>query len=217
MTADGFTWELQLNEQQQADAERLNGERIVVDGRLERKVGTEIPERWIIHADSLRLLKRERQQPPGPPYIIKAGRADTKISISNDQEGPATIVVKSEFGIDRATIRRTRNRWPKQVDVRLHLRGLESLKVESGDTVVEWSLSSTGNHSLRVTVQQGEKLSEIAAGNPYFASLRINSLIGGGGNLIPLQDGYFSLTLPEKLFEGNPAEIRLSWVDFYRN
>jgi hypothetical protein len=82
---------------------------------------------------------------------------------------------------------------------------------------VEWSLSSTGNHSLRVTVQQGEKLSEIAAGNPYFASLRINSLIGGGGNLIPLQDGYFSLTLPEKLFEGNPAEIRLSWVDFYRN
>ena len=49
--------------------------------------------------------------------------------------------------------------------------------------------------------------------SPYYTQFRI---VGGNGT-IPLKDGHFEVPLPAKLFEGNPPEITLRWIDFYRN
>jgi hypothetical protein len=48
---------------------------------------------------------------------------------------------------------------------------------------------------------------------PYHTEVRI---VGGNGK-IPLKGGYFEVPLPAKLFERNPKEITLRWIDFYRN
>ena len=49
--------------------------------------------------------------------------------------------------------------------------------------------------------------------SPYRTTVRI---VGSNGK-IPLKDGYFEVPLPAKLFERNPEEITLRWIDFYRN
>ena len=49
--------------------------------------------------------------------------------------------------------------------------------------------------------------------SPYYTEVR---MVGGNGR-IPLKDGHFEVPLPAKLFEGNPPEITLRWIDFYRN
>lgn len=216
ITVKGITWELQFNEQQQVEAQALAGKQVAVSGRLTRKAGTEFPDRWIVDVDSLALatplysnLKRVR-------VVCRDHSAGVTVQSGPYRSDGAFINIKSKTGIGSVTIKGANDKWPKHILVHLQLRGLESFKVTSGGTVIEWSLSSTGNNPLHVTLHQNKQTSEISTDNPYFAGLRINGPIGDG-NLIPLQDGYFSLTLPAKLFEGNPAEIRLSWVDFYRN
>jgi hypothetical protein len=103
--------------------------------------------------------------------------------------------------------------WPERILVRLHLGGLESFEARSGDVAVEWSASSTGDRSSRVSLRDGGQETALGEANPYYTHLRI---VGGNGE-IPLEDGYFEVPLPAKLFEGNPREITLRWTDFFRS
>lgn len=49
--ARGITWELDLSADAKLGklAEALNGKQVVVRGELERRRGTEVAERWIVH------------------------------------------------------------------------------------------------------------------------------------------------------------------------
>jgi hypothetical protein len=73
--------------------------------------------------------------------------------------------------------------------------------------------SSTGDHATRTSLVSGKRVAALDDKSPYYTEVRI---VGGHGK-IPLKDGYFEVPLPAKLFEGNPEEIRLRWIDFYRN
>jgi hypothetical protein len=90
---------------------------------------------------------------------------------------------------------------------------LESFKASNQKITLEWSVSSTGDHASRVSLRQGKKETVLNKQSPYHSEVR---LVGGNGK-IPLQGGYFEVRLPAQLFEGNPEEISLSWIDFYRN
>ncbi len=141
----------------------------------------------------------------------QARRPDSRIRFSAD--GDATIVeVTSPTGIDTAVLRRTTPQWPKSVVVRLRLRGLESFKAGGEKLAVEWSVSYSGEHAVRVYLSTLEGDRELPPSSPYYTRLRI---VGGDGT-VPLRDGYFEVPLAEKLFEGNPEALTLRWVDFYR-
>jgi hypothetical protein len=58
----------------------------------------------------------------------------------------------------------------------------------------------------------GKRVTDIKKDSPFYSEVRIV----GGEKKIPLKNGYFEVQLPAKLFEGNPEEITLEWVDFYR-
>jgi RNA polymerase sigma-70 factor (ECF subfamily) len=163
---------------------------------------------------------------PAVPYLLvfktgvarekaldaEVGREGSQVRFSN-HSNRTIIDINSEFGIDKATIRRKSDEWPKPILVRLHLGGLESFKAGSGDVAVEWSVSSTGDHTTRMSLwKEGGELA-IPKNSPYHTELRI---VGGNGN-IPLKEGYFEILLPARLFRGNPEEITLRWIDFYRN
>lgn len=99
---------------------------------------------------------------------------------------------------------------------RRHSTGQPAEPVEShskDNVAVEWSVCRTGEHETQPSLVSGKRVAEIAKGNPYFSEVRI---VGGTGK-IPLADGYFEIPLPAKFFEGNPDEITLAWIDFYRN
>jgi hypothetical protein len=209
ITAKGITWELDFgrNAAFRTAAEKLNGTKVIVQGSLERRRGVEIKERWIVTVTGLPVSVDGESG-----FHATVGRNDTRIRFVS--EGDKTVFdINSKFGIDTTTISRMSDEWPKSILVRLHLGGLESFKVGSGNVAVEWSVSSTGDHATRISQVSGKRVAVLDLKSPYYTKVRI---VGGNGK-IPLKDGYFEVPLPAKLFEGNPEEITLRWIDFYRN
>lgn len=146
-----------------------------------------------------------------PSFQVEVGREDSRISFTKEDD-KTIIDVSSEFGIDKATIRRRADEWTRPMILRLHLSGLEAFKASSGNVAVEWSVSSTGDHATRTSLVSGKRVAAIPKDSPYFSRVRI---VGGNGK-IPLKGGFFEVALPAKLFERNPDEITLKWIDFYR-
>lgn len=213
ITAKGITWELDFGKsgELRAAAATLDGKKVIVQGSLERRAGVQIKHRWIVTVTGLQAVGDAGVGgTEKPKFQATVGRTDTRIRFTT--EGGATIFdVTSGFGIDKATIKRESDEWPKTILVRLHLGGLESFKAESGDVAVEWSVSSNG--SARVSLWKGKGELAIPTNSPYRTEVRI---VGANGK-IPLKEGYFEVLLPAKLFEENPKEITLEWIDFYRN
>lgn len=148
---------------------------------------------------------------PQSSFKATVGRNDTSIRFQT--EGDATVFdITSPIGIDKATIKRESGEWPKTILVRLHLGGLESFKVGGKGFAIDWSIASTGDHEATATLKSGKRVTDIMRESPFYSEVRIV----GGEKKIPLKNGYFEVSLPAKLFEGNPEEITLEWIDFYR-
>ena len=215
VTAHQITWELEFGKDaalRQA-AEKLQGKKVTVQGSLERLPGVETKERWIVAVSALQpVADASFDVDPATRLHAKVGRVDTRIRF--ESEADSTIFdINSNFGIDRATITRESEDWPKSILVRLHLNGLESFRVGSGETAVEWSVASTGQNAVRMALHKAGDESTLDETSPYYSNVRIV----GGGRKIPLKGGFFEVPLPAKLFEENPKEITLRWIDFYRN
>lgn len=220
ITAKGITWELEFgkNAAFRTAAAKLDGKRVTVQGSLERRRGIEIRERWIVTVTDLRESDAadvgDREE---PALQATVGRTDTRVRFAVDHN-KTVIDISSGFGIDKATIKRRAEEWPKSILVRLHLRGLESFKASGdwsrgGNVTIEWSVASTGKNDSRVSLQSREREITLGKESPYFTQVGIV----GPHRKIPLQDGYFEIPLPAKLFDRNPPAITLSWIDFYRN
>lgn len=215
ITANGVTWELDdgINIALRTVANVLNGKKVAVRGTLERKKGVEVKERWIVKVADLQAADKSGDNEAQTSVLHGvAQRKNTQFQIIHALHG-TIIEVRCPFGIDMATITRLGPEWPKTILVHLHLKGLESFQARNGDLIIQWSVASTGNHSASVSLRTENAESPISNESPFFTELRT---VGGDGK-IPLQAGYFEVPLPNKLFEGNPREIKLRWIDFYRN
>lgn len=210
ITAKGITWELNLGKKLalREAAEKLDGKSVRVRGSLERRPGVEIKERWIVTVSGLEVADGEVAKPDLHATLKRAGGRIGVVAA-----GEKTVIdITCKSGINSATVRRNSKLWPKSILVRLHLKGLEMFHAGGKAAAVEWSVSSSGKHASRVSLRQGNQETPIKMDSPYFTELRI---VGGDGK-IPLKDGYFEIPLPAKLFDGNPEELTLKWIDFYR-
>ena len=170
---------------------------------------------WIVIISALSPLSEARDGQLGtlaaPRFAATARRAETSIRIIQEQD-TTVFDITSDSGVDQATIQRLTAEWPKNVRTRLHLAGLESFKAGNGDVDVEWSIATNGDHAVRVALWKARSQTILTPDSPYWTAVRIV----GGGRKIPLKGGYFEISLPTTLFETNPREITLQWVDFYR-
>jgi hypothetical protein len=155
---------------------------------------------------------RKRWEAEQPTLDAKVGRKNSRVRFVTEDD-KTIIDITSEFGIDKATISRKSDEWPKSILVRLHLSGLESFRAGDEKFAVEWSVSSTGQNAKRVSLRKGRDEVALDDKSPYFTEVRIVA----DKKKIPLKGGYFEVPLPVKLFDGNPDEITLRWIDFYRN
>lgn len=214
VSANGITWELDFVEDAQLVelAEKLDGQQAYVTGSLTRRAGVEIGERWIVRVTSLTATPPSSLEANrNPPFTIQSQREDSEFQLKTRPS--ATIIdVRSRVGIDRATIKRVADTWPQSVVLRLHLRGLESLTVGAGNVSVRWSVPSTAPSSRLVSLYRDGISSRLDDTSPYYSKLH---MVDGTGT-IPLKDGYFELTLPTELFDENPDEISVHWIDFFR-
>ncbi|HBI43799.1 MAG TPA: hypothetical protein DDY78_13250 [Planctomycetales bacterium] len=61
--------------------------------------------------------------------------------------------------------------------------------------------------------KDGKEITPLDEKSPLWTDIRI----GGDGKPakeLPLKDGYFEMTLPQALCEGNPKSITVNWIDF---
>ena len=215
ITAKGIAWELDFgkNSALQETVEQFNGKRVTVRGSLERRKGIEIKARWIVTVTDVQAVSDVNVGGIGTPgFHAVVERNDTRIRFLLENE-QTIFDISSGFGIDAATIKRETTEWPNKILVRLHLKGLESFQAGHKNVAVEWSMSSTGVEATNVSLRTDKDETIIFRDSPYFTAI---NTVGGNSKQLP-KGGYFEVPLPKKIFEGNPKEISLRWVDFYRS
>jgi hypothetical protein len=148
-------------------------------------------------------------------FKITTKRKDDSVEVGSDKD-KTVFAVKSPLGISQAVIEREGEKWPEAVVLRLHLKGLENFRASNGKVTVDAAAGiEDGKPDVRIW-KDGKEDAPLDEKGPLWTDIRI---VGGDGKPakeLPLKGGYFEMTLPRPLFEGNPKSITLNGIDFYR-
>ena len=149
--------------------------------------------------------------------LTGGSKSGDTVTISPDGRG-TVFNVHSTSGIGRAEISSANGSWRKPLIMRLHLRGLESLSVNNGHVTTQTSvLSRPPYRQLCEATPTGSKRgAAVEATSPFWMTLKIINTKDPRSPVIPLNSGYFEVTLPDVLFESNPNTLFVQWIDFYR-
>jgi len=126
--------------------------------------------------------------------------------------GTAIIDVFSPSGIGGATITATGGKWPTTIVLRLHLSGLESFAVSNGKVKLTGSVLSHSGNTKRLYLTEDGQDGEREPGT----EIKVLDAAGSPIKGMPGEGGYFEITLPKALLEGQPKSLELGWIDFYR-
>ena len=152
---------------------------------------------------------------PPARFTVTTRKADETVAVGGDRER-TTFDVRSPSGISRAVVERTGDAWPKAVVVRLHLKGLENLKVSAGAVAVG---AAAGVRDGKVEARQwtpGKDETPLAEDDPRRLVIRVFGKDGKTAARIPLDGGHFEVTLPAAFLRDNPKSLTVEWIDFYR-
>lgn len=151
--------------------------------------------------------------PPFEPKIV-VKKGDDAVAVKREGE-KVVLSITSRSGIGKATVTPA-GKWPKTVVLRLHLRGLESLRISDGRTTLEGAVSSHGDGAVRLALRDGNDENPVDAKSPYWTEVRILDGEGKPIKKLPPADGCFELLVPQALLPGEGKPLELSWIDFYR-
>jgi acetyl esterase/lipase len=130
----------------------------------------------------------------------------------NVEKGVAIIDVMSQSGIGSGAIGLASGTWPTTVVLRLHLRSLESVAVSSGRIKLSGSVLSHSGNTKRLSLIEEGREGEREPGT----EIKVLDAAGKPIQGLPGKGGYFEITLPTVLLEGEPTSLELRWIDFYR-
>lgn len=106
-------------------------------------------------------------------------------------------------------------KWPDNVILCLHLKGLENFKITNSEVTLEATVSSQDGKVRQW--KDGKVDSPLDIKSPYWMTIRLVGEDGKPATTIPLNDSYFDIQLPKAFFKNNPKSITVNWIDFYRN
>ncbi len=150
-----------------------------------------------------------------PPFHITTKRDDDKVNVQVEKD-TTVFSIRSPFGIGQAVIERKLDKWPQSLNLRLHLQGLERLRISNDVLTLEASAAiRDGKPEIRVWVKDKEE-TPLDDSSPLWIDIRMLEKDNKPAKNIPLQDGLFEFTLPKPMFENNPEYFRIEWIDFYR-
>jgi hypothetical protein len=154
---------------------------------------------------------------PSPVAKIDAqGGTVTASNAANDDT--LVLDIKSEKGVGSAEVTLAPGPRPRNLIMRIHLKGLEEFRFGYGDTTVLASVTSSGDPPITDRVREGYILMDgpvqlIDDKDPRWMDVRVV----GDSQAIPLAEGdYFEVEAPGDFLQGSETTFRLNWVDFYR-
>ncbi len=157
------------------------------------------------------------------PFEMKTDRSGDQIEILPESAKSMFTQnffrVTSERGIGSGVVRRTSKTWPGSITIRLHLQGLESFTLSSGNKALRISVSSTtkGVRPMIHEIVMGKEGKRLDKMSPLWVDVLAFDKSGKVLGDRPSKGGYFQLTVPEALLAEESSELKLRWIDFYRN
>jgi len=149
-----------------------------------------------------------------PVFSTIAKNQDDQINIQY-VNGVTVIDVQSPTGIGSADFELESGVMPENIVLRLHLKGLEEFRLISDETAIAASVSSSGSFSIndqRVNSSGSEY--SITSIDPFWMKIEIVSDLAT--KKIPLEDGYFEITVPKEFIRSAGNSFEIQWIDFYR-
>ncbi len=147
-----------------------------------------------------------------PEFRVRAKNADDVITLL-DENFQTIIDIHSDFGLGTAAFDLTSGNMPQTIVVRLHLKGLEDFRVISTEATVGASVS-TGEAGFPVRERIVSSSVEFPILSLHPLWMTVNTVSESAS--IPLEDGYFEITIPPGFLRGAGKSFEIQWIDFYR-
>ncbi|MEI6808584.1 MAG: hypothetical protein WCN95_07660 [bacterium] len=138
---------------------------------------------------------------PGPQFRVELKKAEDS-AVMTSTHNSTVVSITSKSGIGGARLVRIGDVWPTRLTIRLHLKGLESLRMENG--VIHF------NTFLKSPRQV-----------PYWKAGKNDGRPGAPDGTLEVNlqktEEFIEIVVPGELTAENPTEIGLGWIDFFRN
>ena len=146
-----------------------------------------------------------------PTFLISTKNKEDRVDVQF-KDGVAVFDVYSPGGIGAATIQLETGSMPEQIIVRLHLMGLEEFRITSAGDGIKASVSSS-DPSKRNIHEIGSEM-PILPVDPLW--MQVDVVTAQSEKKIPLEDGYFEITVPRGFIRQAGDSFGVEWIDFYR-
>lgn len=154
-----------------------------------------------------------RAQGGEPQFTVTTKNSDDHVNIQH-QNGVAFVDILSPTGIGAAAFELKSGVMPGKIVLRLHLQGLEEFRLTSSDESVEASVSSGDAPSIQQRIISAGSETPILPVHPFW--MIIDVVAEQAEPAIPLEAGYFEITLPQEFLEKAGDSFEIEWIDFYR-
>jgi uncharacterized protein YcfL len=139
---------------------------------------------------------------------------DDQIDIQH-KDDITTIDIHSLTGIGSAKFELASGSMPANIVMRLHLSGLEKFRITSRQAAVTVSGSSNGTFNItNQTITTAGSEYSITPTDPLWMKIEIVS--DQTTKKIPLEEGFFEITVPKEFIQTAGNSFEIQWIDFYR-
>lgn len=146
-------------------------------------------------------------------FALTVKNTEDQVSIQHSN-GTALIDITSPSGIGSAVFELESGIMPANVILRLHLKGLEDFRLTSAQVGIGASVSSGGQPNIGQKISSSGTVSPMLPGNPLWMEIDIVS--EREQETIPLEEGYFEITVPKEFLQKAGTSFTVEWIDFYR-
>ena len=148
-----------------------------------------------------------------PVFYITAKNQNDQVNFQY-MDGAAIIDIQSPTGIGSAKLELESGDMPEAMLLRLHLQGLEEIRLIYDQVVIVASGSSSEPFVIndQRVISSGSEYS-ITPIDPLWMKIEI---ISDQSKKIPLEAGYFEINVPREFLRNAGSSFEIQWIDFYR-
>jgi hypothetical protein len=148
-----------------------------------------------------------------PAFIVIPKNTDDRVDIRYEN-GTSFIDIYSPTGIGSAILELESGTMPGGMVLRLHLKGLEELRLTSAQTSLAASVSNSNPSEIQQRVLAASSDTPLLPGDPLWMPLEIIS--PQAEKTIPLEEGYFEVEVSQEFLRKAGKSFEIQWTDFFR-
>ena len=148
-----------------------------------------------------------------PIFTVTTKNGDDQVNVQH-QNGTTLIDIYSPTGIGSAKFVLESGTMPGEITLRLHLKGLEEFRLTSVQESIAASVASSDASNISQKIIAPDSESPLLPSHPLWMQVEVVS--AQPEKKIPIEAGYFEITLPKEFLQKAGMSFEIEWIDFYR-